>query len=210
MAISSLLDDKILLIGIAGGTGAGKTTVAQALQKKLGEKKVTIISQDAYYRDRSHLSPEERTKINYDHPNAFENGLLLRHLSCLKNGEPIERPTYDFKTHTRDSKTIKIDPVPIIILEGIMVLADEGIRDLLDYKIYIDTDPDVRVLRRLERDIKERARDFESSKEQYLSTVRPIHLQFVEPSKRYADIIMPNGYSRSSLDIIVGKLKSRS
>ncbi len=206
MTISNL--NQILLIGIAGGTGAGKTTVAKALQEELGEERVTIIPQDAYYRDRSHLPPEERAKINYDHPDAFENDFLLQQLSRLKNGEPIQRPIYDFKTHSRKSETIRIDPTSIIILEGIMVLANEGIRELLDYKIYIDTDPDVRLLRRLERDINERGRDFESGRDQYLSTVRPMHLQFVEPSKRYADIIIPNGYSRSSLDIIVGKLRS--
>lgn len=210
MAISSLLDDKILLIGIAGETGAGKTTVAKALREKLGKEKVAIIPQDAYQRDRSYLSPEERTQLNYDHPNALENELLLQHLGQLKNEEAIQRPIYDFKTHTRKSETIRIDPVPVIILEGLMVLANKGIRDLLDYKIYVDTDPDVRVLRRLERGIKERGRNFERIKEQYLSVVRPMHLQFVESPKHYADIMIPNGCSRSSLDIIIGKLKNRS
>ncbi|MFQ5794086.1 MAG: uridine kinase [Candidatus Bipolaricaulia bacterium] len=201
-------DDKVWIIGIVGGTGAGKTTIAQALQQELGESKAVIIPQDAYYRDRSHLLPEERAQINYDHPEAFENGLLLHHLNCLKSGEPIDRPVYDFTTHTRKSETIRINPVPIIILEGIMVLANEEIRRILDYKIYIDTDADLRILRRLERDIKERGRSFEDVKEQYLKTVHPMYLKFVEPSKRYADIIIPGGYNQNAVEILIGKLTS--
>jgi len=200
---------RCLLVGIAGGTCAGKTTIANELRSRLGEDNAVIIPQDAYYKDRSHLPLEERHKLNYDHPDAFENDLLIRHLQKLKNFEPIERPVYDFVTHTRKKETILVEPKPIVIVEGITILVSEGIRDLLDFKIFVEADADVRVIRRVERDLKERGRTFDSVKRQYLETVRPMHLTFVEPSKRYADIIIPQGgHNEIALDILLGRLRS--
>ncbi len=182
-----------LLIGIAGGTGSGKTTVAQRIQEYFRHARVVVLPQDAYYKDQSHLPMEERIKVNYDHPDAFDTDLLIRHLLALKQGEAIEMPVYDFKTHTRSSKTIRVQPGDVIILEGILVLHDPRIRSLLDIKIFVDTPDDIRFIRRLTRDIRERGRTVESVIEQYLATVRPMHLEFVEPSKAYADIIIPEG-----------------
>jgi len=196
------------LIGIAGGTGAGKTTVANTLVKRLGTERTIILPQDAYYRDRSNLTPKEREEVNYDHPDAIENDLLMEHLKMLKAGKLIERPIYDYVTHTRSTKTVKIVPCPVIILDGIMILVHEGIRQLLDFKIFMETDPDVRLIRRFQRDILERGRSFESVARQYFETVRPMHQAFVEPSKRYADIIIPEGYNEVTIDLIVSRFHS--
>lgn len=182
-----------VLIGIAGGTGSGKTTVAQRITEFLKGEKVVLISQDSYYKDRSHLPMEEREKINYDHPDAFDTDLLVEHLKMLKDGKAIEMPVYDFVLHIRKKERILVEPGDVVILEGILVLHDERLRKLMDIKIYVDTDDDIRFIRRLERDIKERGRTIDSVIRQYLETVRPMHLQFVEPSKRYADIIIPEG-----------------
>lgn len=201
--------DKPLLIGITGGTGSGKSTVSREILKSIHKKNVAIIEQDSYYKDQSHLSFEERVNTNYDHPFAFDNNLLIQHLKDLINNKPIEKPIYDFEKHTRKKKTITVYPKEIIILEGILILADEQIRNLCDIKIFVDTDSDVRVIRRIERDIKERGRTLDSVINQYMTTVRPAHLQFVEPSKKYADIIIPEGgYNKVAIDIIVTKINS--
>jgi uridine kinase len=183
----------MLIIGIAGGTGSGKTTVALELVKRLGEESVALISQDSYYKDNANLTMEQREQLNYDHPDAFDNELLLSHLQQLRNGHTIQVPIYDFTIHSRKSATIPLTAKPVIVLEGIHVLADSKLRETLDIKVFVDTDPDVRVLRRIMRDIQERGRSLESVYDQYLKTVKPMHDAFIEPSKRYADIIIPEG-----------------
>lgn len=182
----------MIMIGIAGGTGSGKTTFALALQAAAGEDSV-IISQDSYYVANTHLSFEERLKINYDHPDAFEDQLLIEHLQKLRRGEPIEVPIYGFTAYVRTDRTIPVRPRRIVLVEGILVLANPELRSLFDLKVFVDTDPDVRLLRRLTRDVKERGRSLESVHHQYLSTVKPMHEAFVEPSKKYADLIVPQG-----------------
>lgn len=201
--------EKPILIGITGGTGSGKSTVSRKILNFIHEVNVTIIEQDSYYRAQSHLTFDERVDTNYDHPFAFDNNLLLQHLKDLLNNKPIEKPIYDFENHTRKEETIRVCPKKIIILEGILILNDEDIRNLCDIKIFVDTDSDVRVIRRILRDIKERGRTLDSVIEQYLNTVRPAHLQFVDPSKKYADIIIPEGgYNKVAIDIIVTKIDS--
>lgn len=198
-----------ILIGITGGTGSGKTTVAKSIYESLPEKNICILEQDSYYRDQKHLSFEDRTKTNYDHPLAFDTDLLLEQLNDLLDGQAIEKPIYDFANHTRKNETIRVESKDIIILEGIMILEDERLRDLMDIKIFVDTDADVRVIRRIERDIADRGRTLESVIDQYLQTVKPAHQQFIEPSKRYANIIIPEGgYNKVAIDIVVAKVKS--
>lgn len=198
-----------ILIGITGGTGSGKSTVSKKIFKTVTEKDVVIIEQDSYYKDQSDLSYNERVKTNYDHPSAFDNELLVQHLKQLMAGEAIEKPIYDFELHNRKKETIRVEPKQIIILEGILILFEKEIRDLLDIKIFVDTDSDVRVIRRILRDIKERGRTLDSVILQYMETVRPAHLQFIDPSKRYADIIIPEGgYNKVAIDLIVQKIKS--
>lgn len=200
---------KPILIGITGGTGSGKSTVSTEILKHNDQQDVCIIEQDSYYKDQSHLTFEERQKTNYDHPLAFDNELLIRHLKDLLNNKPIEKPIYDFEIHNRKKETVTVYPKKIIILEGILILYDEEIRNLCDIKIFVDTDSDVRVIRRILRDIKERGRTLDSVIEQYMTTVRPAHLQFVEPCKKYADIIIPEGgYNKVAIDIIVAKINS--
>jgi uridine kinase len=196
------------VIGIAGGTGAGKTTIARALAHAVPAEHVAAIEHDHYYRDLRHLSPEARDRVNFDHPDALESDLLVEHLVRLRRGEPIEVPIYDFATHTRRTETRAVEPSPVVLVEGILVLADAALREQLDLKVYVDTDADIRVLRRIARDLHERARSFESVREQYYATVRPMHLQFVEPSKRWADVIIPEGGSSVALDLLVTKLRS--
>lgn len=199
---------KPVLIGIAGGTGSGKTTVATLVKARFGDEKVIIIHHDSYYRDRSDLSPEEREKLNYDHPSAFENTLLVEHLKRLLGRQPIQMPIYDYSTHTRLPQTKLVHPAEIILLEGILVLEDERLRSLMDIKIYIETDSDERFIRRFLRDVKERKRTPDSVIEQYVNTVKPMHLQFVEPTKRYADIIVPEGgHNAVAIDLLVTKIR---
>lgn len=198
---------KPILIGIAGGTGSGKSTVTDEIYKNITESNIAIIEQDSYYKSQDHLSYDDRVKTNYDHPFAFDNNLLVSHLKKLLAGQSIDKPIYDFEIHNRKKETIKVEPRDIIILEGILILNEEEIRALLDIKIYVDTDADVRVIRRILRDIKERGRSLDSIILQYINTVRPAHLQFVEQSKRYADIVIPEGgHNKVAIDIILAKI----
>ena len=196
-----------ILIGIAGGTGSGKSTVTREIYKSITDKDVAIIEQDSYYKDQSNISFEERVKTNYDHPFAFDNELLVSHLKDLLDGKSIQKPIYDFENHNRKKETVLVEPRDIIVLEGILILYDEDLRNLMDIKLFVDTDADVRVIRRILRDIKDRGRTLDSVVKQYMTTVRPAHMQFVEPTKRYADIIIPEGgYNKVAIDIIVTKV----
>ncbi|GAB6139235.1 uridine kinase [Halanaerobaculum tunisiense] len=200
---------KPVLIGITGGTGSGKTTVANTIIDQLGDENISLLQQDSYYKDQSHLDFEERKETNYDHPFAFDTDLLLEHLQQLLVGEKIDKPVYSFKRHTRTSEVIPVNPTEIIILEGILILENEAIRDLLDIKVYVDTDNDVRFIRRLLRDIEARDRTMDSVVDQYLNIVRPMHQQFVEPTKKYADVIIPEGgYNQVAVDLLIAKIKS--
>jgi uridine kinase len=197
------------LIGIAGGTASGKTLVANRIFEALGGRRVAILKQDHYYKDLVHLSFEERIKTNFDHPDAFDNELLRAHVRALLRGEAVEQPNYDFTQHIRLKDCITIGPHPIYVLEGILILSDEELRSLMDIKVYVDTDSDIRLMRRIRRDVAERGRTLESVLDQYDRFVRPMHLQFVEPSKRYADIIVPEGgHNRVAIDLLGTKIHS--
>jgi uridine kinase len=198
-----------LVIGIAGGTGSGKTTVARRIGAELPVGSVSLIEHDCYYRDRTDLSPDERAQLNFDHPESLETSLLIEHVKALKAGQSIEVPGYDFKNHRRKTESHKVAPTPLIIVEGILVFVERELRDVLDIKVFVDTDSDIRVFRRIRRDMEQRGRTFESIREQYYRTVRPMHLQFVEPSKRWADLILPEGGNQAvALDLIIAKLRS--
>ena len=198
-----------ILIGIAGGTGSGKTTIADKIVEEIGTDNVVIIALDAYYRDRNNLPLEEREKINYDHPSSFDTTLLITHLQKLRAGKDVPKLSYDYVTHTRKIMPGKVPSKPVTILEGIMVLENEDLRDMLDIKLYVDTDPDVRLIRRLRRDILERGRTLENVIRQYLGSVRPMHLEFVEPSKRHADVIIPEGgWNKVAIDMVVSKIRT--
>jgi uridine kinase len=197
-----------LVIGIGGGSGSGKTTIARAVVSGLSG--VALIQHDSYYRHQPHLNFSDRTRVNYDHPDSLETELLIRHLRSLKEGEPVARPTYDFTLHLRAEETERVDPAPVLIVDGILVLADAELRAELDLKIYVDTDPDIRLARRLRRDMEERGRHPASVIEQYLTTVRPMHLEFVEPSKRYADLIIPEGYNPRAVATVVEMIRAQS
>lgn len=200
---------KTTIIGIAGGSGSGKTSVTSKILKNLEGYSVALIEQDYYYKNQDYLTFEERLKTNYDHPFAFDNELLIQNLKDLRNGETVEVPTYDYSNHTRSKKTITFEPKDVIIVEGIFALENSELRDLMDVKIYVDTDADLRILRRIVRDIKERGRTMESVIDQYLTVVRPMHNQFIEPTKKYADIIIPEGGSNSvAIDIMTTKIQS--
>ena len=204
------MKDQAVIIGIAGGSASGKTSIAKQLYDYFkGHHKVKILKQDDYYKDQSHLSFEERVKTNYDHPFAFDTDLLVEHLKKLKNKERIEKPTYDYTLHNRSTVTEIIEKRDVILLEGIFVLAEPAIRELCDILVYVDTDSDIRFIRRLKRDMQERGRSLESVCNQYLQTVRPMHEQFVEPSKKYAHIIIPEGSSNQvAVDLLITKISS--
>lgn len=198
-----------VVIGIAGGSGSGKTSVTNAIYEVYKEHAVVVIEQDYYYKDQSHLEFEERLKTNYDHPLAFDTDLLIEHIHDLLERKSIEKPVYDYALHTRSSKSIIIDPQDVIIIEGILVLEDIRLRKLMDIKLFVDTDSDLRIIRRILRDINERDRSINSVVEQYLSVVRPMHNQFIEPTKRYADIIIPEGgQNQVAIDLMVTKIKT--
>jgi len=197
-----------LVLGIAGGTGSGKTTVSNAIVERVGPHHLALLAHDAYYRDLSNLPITERVKINFDHPNSLETELLIQHIKQLRRGEAVEIPVYDFKTHSRTTHTIHLEPCPIIIVEGILIFTEPELRKLFDIKVFVDTDADIRFIRRLERDINERGRSSASVIHQYLSTVRPMHMEFVEPSKRYADVIIPEGgFNIVALDMVVARVE---
>ena len=197
-----------ILIGITGGTGSGKSTIAKEICSHFDKGCIAMVEQDSYYKDQSDLTYKERIKTNYDHPDAFDTPLLVKHLKQLINKEAIEKPIYDFEIHNRKLEKVTVQPREIIIVEGILVLQEKELRNLLNVKIYVDTDADVRIIRRLLRDIKERNRTIDSVINQYLNVVRPMHLQFIEPSKRYADIIIPEGgHNKVAIDIIVANIK---
>ncbi|HBF40154.1 MAG TPA: uridine kinase [Firmicutes bacterium] len=199
----------MLIIGIAGGTGSGKSTVAEALQKELSSTNVALISQDSYYADLSDLPFEERAKRNYDHPDAFENSLLIKQLDQIRKGKTIEVPVYDFSQHARTTRKIPVAPHPVIVVEGILILNEPALRKAFDIKVYVDTDADTRVIRRITRDIEERGRTLDSVCRQYLNTVKPMHEAFIEPSKRYADIIIPvGGHNTVALSLLVSRIES--
>lgn len=198
-----------LVVGIAGGTGSGKTTVAKTIAAALPIDRVAMVEYDAYYRDRTDLELEARSQLNFDHPEALETELFVEHLTSLKEGRGIDMPIYDFKTHRRKVESRRIEAAPVVIVEGILVFVDPRVRERLDMKIFVDTDADIRVFRRIRRDMEQRGRTFESVREQYYRTVRPMHLQFVEPSKRWADLIIPEGgNNRVALDLIIAKLEN--
>lgn len=200
----------MLIIGITGGTGCGKTTVVDHIVRELPENEVGIISQDSYYKDTSHLSYEERTKINFDHPRAIDFELLLVHLKMLKNGEPIHQPVYSFVKHNRTGDTILTHPRKVMIVEGILMMTQKEIRDLFDIKIYVHADSDERLIRRLKRDIIERGRDVNEVLSRYQSTLKPMHQQFIEPTKEYADLIIPNNrYNNVAIDIVRSIINER-
>jgi uridine kinase len=198
-----------VIIGVAGGSGSGKTTVVREIVGALGPDDVTVIEHDSYYRDRSGMTPAERAAVNYDHPDALETGLLVEHVRSLLDGAAVQVPVYDFSTHTRTDRTVAAAPRRAVILEGILVLAERELRDLMDIRVFVDTDPDIRFIRRLERDVAERGRSVPSVVSQYCDSVRPMHLEFVEPSKRHAHLIIPEGGLNSvAVDMLITKIRA--
>ncbi len=201
-------NNKPMVIGIAGGSGSGKTTLAQLVLERVGADRIAYIPHDAYYRDQSHMPYEERIKVNYDHPDALETSLMIKHVRDLKAGKAIHLPVYDFTTHSRTNQTIFIEPRQIILVEGILIFVEAELRRLYDVKLFVDTDADIRLIRRIQRDISERGRTADSVIHQYLETVRPMHLEFVESSKRYADLIIPEGGANIvALDMVIARLQ---
>ncbi len=203
------MKQKPIVIGVAGGSGSGKTSVTRSIIESFKGRSILMLEQDYYYKDQSHLPFEERLKTNYDHPLAFDNDLLIEHVNKLLNYEAIQKPVYDYAMHTRSNEVISVEPKDVIILEGILILEDERLRNLMDMKLFVDTDADIRILRRLVRDINERGRTLESVIDQYITAVRPMHNQFIEPTKRYADIIIPEGgQNHVAIDLMVTKIKT--
>lgn len=198
-----------IVIGIAGGTGSGKTTVANVILNRVGKDRIAYLPHDAYYRELKDLPPNQRAAVNFDHPDSLESELMLAHIIQLKKWEGVNLPVYDFSTHSRTEKTIRIDPQPVIIVEGILIFAESKLRQIFDVKLFVDTDPDLRFIRRLQRDIAERGRTMDKVIQQYLTTVRPMHLEFVEPSKRYADVIIPEGgLNEVAMELVIARIES--
>ena len=201
---------KPLIIGIAGGSGSGKSTVARKVAESLDGASAAFLDMDAYYRNFAHLPMEERRRVNWDHPDAFDHELLAQQLARLIEGEAIEKPVYDFVTHSRSARTERVEPADVIVIDGILLFVDEQVRNLCDVKVFVDTDADIRLIRRIRRDMNKRGRPLETILEQYLSTVQPMHLQFVEPSKRYADVIVPRGgHNAVAIEMIIAKIQRR-
>ncbi len=202
-----MLDQKPIVFGVAGGTASGKTTVATTILDAVGAAKVAYLPHDAYYKDRPDLSLDERAGLNYDHPNSLETKLLVKHIDKLLDGEAVQVPVYDFTGHRRTEETLLVEPCPIILVDGILIFTKRRLRELMDIRVFVDTDSDVRFIRRMNRDINERGRSLDSVVAQYLDTVRPMHLKFVEPSKRFADVIIPGGgLNRVAIDMVVSRL----
>jgi len=198
-----------LVIGIAGGSGSGKTTVAQVILQRVGPERIAFLQHDAYYKDLSGLPPVQRAEVNFDHPHSLESELLIRHIEQLRSGRAVDVPIYDFSTHSRTERTYIVQPRPVILVEGILIFAEKNLREMFDVKLFVDTDSDIRFIRRLQRDIAERGRTTDSVIHQYLTTVRPMHLEFVEPSKRYADVIIPEGgFNTAALDMVVARIET--
>jgi uridine kinase len=198
-----------LVIGIAGGSGSGKTTVAQEILQRVGAHRIAFLQHDAYYKDLSGLPPPQRAQINFDHPNSLETELLIEHIQTLKQGRPVDVPVYDFANDRRTGETFRVSPCRVILVEGILIFVEPALRELFDLKLYVDTDADMRFIRRLQRDITERSRSTESVIRQYLATVRPMHLEFVEPSKRYADVIIPEGgFNAAAMDMVAARIEA--
>jgi uridine kinase len=198
-----------LVIGIAGGSGSGKTTVAQEILNRVGPSRISFLQHDSYYKDLSGLPPAQRAAVNFDHPNSLETELLVAHIEQLKADEAVQVPVYDFSIHTRTNQSFEVLPRRVILVEGILIFAEPDLRALFDVKIFVDTDDDVRLIRRMQRDIEERGRTAETVIKQYMATVRPMHLEFVEPSKRYADVIIPEGgFNTAALDMVVARIES--
>lgn len=203
-----MVTNRPIVIGVAGGSGSGKTTVTKSICQRFSDQTILVIEQDYYYKDQGHLSFEQRLQTNYDHPLAFDNDLLISHVKQLMANKAIEKPIYDYTLHTRSDKTIKVKPQQVIILEGILILEDPALVELMDIKVFVDTDSDLRIIRRLLRDMKERGRSLDSVIQQYIDDVRPAHLQFVEPTKRYADIIIPEGgQNQVAIDLLATKVE---
>jgi len=198
-----------LVIGIAGGSGSGKTTVAQEILKRVGAEKIAYLQHDSYYKDLTGLPPTQRAEINFDHPNSLDNELLIQHIASLRDFQPVSVPIYDFATDRRTGETFTVEPKNVILVEGILIFVEPELRKLFDVKIFVDTDADIRLIRRLHRDITERSRTTEYVIQQYQATVRPMHLEFVEPSKRYADVIIPEGgHNIAALDMVVARIET--
>jgi uridine kinase len=198
-----------LVIGIAGGSGSGKTTVAQEILQRVGPARIAFLQHDSYYKDLSGLPPTQRAEVNFDHPNSLETDLLIQHIAALRDGKAVEVPIYNFSTHSRTDQTFTVQPRGVILVEGILIFTEAALREMFNVKIFVDTDSDMRFIRRLERDLAERGRTTESVIKQYQSTVRPMHLEFVEPSKRYADVIIPEGgFNTAALDMVVARIEA--
>src|SRR5512132_287202 len=198
-----------LVIGIAGGSGSGKTTVAQVILQRVGRDRIAFLQHDSYYKDLSGLPPAQRADVNFDHPESLETELLIEHIASLRAGKPVQVPIYDFSADRRTGETFTVQPCRVILVEGILIFAEPQLRKVFDVKIFVDTDADLRFIRRLERDISERGRSTQSVIEQYIHTVRPMHLEFVEPSKRYADVIIPEGgFNAAALDMVVARIEA--
>ncbi|GAX02691.1 uridine kinase [Secundilactobacillus pentosiphilus] len=205
----SVQQSRPVIIGVTGGSSSGKTTVSRAIYDQLQNESIMILQQDAYYNDQANMTMAERKAVNYDHPLAFDTDLLIKHIKQLRDNQAIEKPVYDYAQYTRSSQTIHQEPKDVIILEGILILDDERLRDLMDIKVFVDTDDDIRIIRRIQRDIKERHRDLDGIIKQYLTTVKPMYHQFVEPTKRYADLIVPEGgENQVAIDLLTTKIRS--
>ena len=198
-----------VIFSVAGGTGSGKTTVAHNILQLIGQEHIAYVPHDAYYKHQSQLSLEERRRTNYDHPDSLETSLMIKHIKQLVNGQAVDIPVYDFTIHLRTLQTTHVEPAPIILVEGILILSEPELRKLFDIKIFVDTDADLRLIRRLQRDMQERGRTFDSVIKQYLTTVRPMHMEFVEPSKRYADVIIPvGGHNEVAIEMVAARIRS--